>query len=86
MLNDRDKRLVKIAKSNRTFCFRGGVEVKAINSVKFQVTIVGFKCITAYIEANIVKNDLPLLLSHKSMKTAGMQLNFKNDCCRILDI
>ena len=39
MLNDRDKNLVKTAKSNRLFCFGNGVEVKAIKSVKFPVTI-----------------------------------------------
>lgn len=37
------------------------------------------KGVRAYTEADIVQNDLPLLLSHKSMKTAGMVLDFKND-------
>ena len=67
-LNDQDKCFVKTAKSNRKFCFGDGVEVKAINSVKFPVTIGCVKGVRAYIEADIVKNDLPLLLSHKSMK------------------
>ena len=83
-LNNRDKCLVKTAKSNRTFCFDDGVKIKAINSVKFLVTIGSVKGVKVYIEADIVKNDLPLLLSHKSMKTAGMLLDFKNDSCRIL--
>ncbi len=30
------------------------------------------------------KNDLLQLLNYKSMKTAGMLLNFKNDSCQIL--
>ena len=55
------------------------MEVKAIRSVKFPV-----KGVRAYIEANIVKNDLPLLLSHESMKTVGMLLDLKNDSCQIL--
>ena len=38
-LNDQDKRLVKTAKTNKTFCFGDGVEVKAIKSVKFPATI-----------------------------------------------
>ena len=42
-LNDRDKSLVKTAESNRTFCFDDGVKIKAINSVKFLVTIRGVK-------------------------------------------
>ena len=53
------------------------MEIKVTNSVKFPVTIGGVKCLGVYIEADIVKNDLPLLLSHKSMKTAGMLLDFK---------
>ena len=77
MLNDQDKCLVKTAKFNRIFCFGDGVEVKGINSVEFPVTIEGVKGVRASIEADIVKNDPPLLLSHKSMKTAGMLLNFK---------
>ena len=60
------------------------MKIKAINSVKFLVTIRGVKGVKEYIEADIVKNDLPLLLSHKSMKTAGMLLDFKNDSSRIL--
>ena len=83
-LNDRDKHLVKPAKSNRTFGFGDRVEVKAIKSVKFPLTIRSVKDVRVYIEADIVKNDLPLLLSHESMKTAGMQLDFINDSCRIL--
>ena len=41
------------------------------------------KGVRAYIEADIVKNDLSLLLNHKSIKTAGMLLDFKNDSCWI---
>ena len=52
--------------------------------VKFPVTIGGIKGVRVYIEADIVKNNLPLLLGHKSMKIAGMVLDLKNDCCCIL--
>lgn len=76
-LNGRDKRLVETVRSNRIFCFEDGVEVRAIKTVKFPVTIGGIRGIRGYIEADIVKNDVPLLLSHKSMKTAGILLNFK---------
>ena len=55
------------------------VEVKAIKSVNFPVTIGSVQSLKVCIEADIVKNDLPLLLSHKSMRTAGM-----NDSCQIL--
>ena len=59
------------------------MEVKAIKSVKFPVTIEGVKGVRVYIKVDN-KNDFPLLLSHKLMKTAGMLLDFKNDSCRIL--
>ena len=58
MLNDLDKCFIKTAKSNRTFCFGDGVEVKAIKSVKFLLTIGGVKSVKVYTEAAIVKNDL----------------------------
>ena len=60
MLNDQDKCLVKIAKSHWTFCFGEVMEVKAINSVKFPVTIWGVKAVKAYIEANIEKKRIEL--------------------------
>ena len=39
ILNDRDKRWEETAESNRIFCFGDGVEVKAIKSGKFPVTL-----------------------------------------------
>ena len=83
-LNHWAKCLVKNAKLNKTFCLGDGVKVKPIYSVKFLVTIGCVKGVRAYIEVDIVRNDLPLLLSHKSMKTAEMLLDFKNDSCWIL--
>lgn len=74
---------METVRSNRIFCFGDGVEVRAIKTVKFPVTIGSIRGIRGYIEADIVKNDVPLLLSHKSMKTAGILLNFKNDSCCI---
>lgn len=64
---------METVRSNRIFCFGDGVEVRAIKTVKFPVTIGGIR---GYIEADIIKNDIPLLLSYKSMKTAGILLNF----------
>ena len=60
-----DKRLVKTAKSNWTFCFGGGVEVKAFKSVKFSVTIVGVKGVRAYIETDIVKKEFTFIIELK---------------------
>ena len=41
MLNDWEKPFVKTAKSDRTFCFNDRVEVKAINLIKFPITMGG---------------------------------------------
>ena len=68
---------METVKSKR-ICFRDRVEVKAIKAVKFPVTLTGIKGVRGYTEAAIIKNDLSQLLSHKSMKTAGKLLNFKN--------
>ena len=54
-LNDQDNRQIKTAKSNRTFCFGDGVEVKAIKLVKFPLTIRSVKDVRVYIEADLVK-------------------------------
>lgn len=81
-LNESDLQLVKYTNSDRSFCFGDGVAVTAIKVAKFPVTLGGIR---VYIEADIVKNDLPLLLSHKSMKTAGIVLDFRKDMCWIFD-
>ena len=70
---------METAESNRTW-----VEVKAIKAVEFPVTLWDVKVDRTYTEADIFKNDLPQLQSHKSMKTSGILLNFKNDSYQIL--
>ena len=42
-------------KSNKTFCFGDGVEVKVIKSVKFPVTIGHVKGVSAYMETDSKK-------------------------------
>lgn len=59
------------------------MEVKSTKVIRFPVTINSVKGVRAYIKTDIVKNYLSLLLSRKSMKTLGMVLDFKNDCCWI---
>ena len=50
---------METAKSNKTFCFGDGVEVKADKAAKFPVIFVGVKGISAYTETDVIKNDLP---------------------------
>ena len=56
---------------------------KTIKVVKFPIELRGVKGVRAYTEADIIKNDLLLLLSHKSRKIAEILLNFENDSCWI---
>ena len=81
-LSESDKQLVKTFNSNRKFCFGDSTPVKSTKCVKFPVTIG--KNIRAFVEADVVDNDLPLLLSTASMKTAGMLLDLAHGCCVIL--
>ena len=82
--------LRKVASSTIFWVFgmtRPGIEPRSPRPFGKTLTIMpmsGVKRLRAYIQADIVKNDLLLFLSHKSMKTAGMLLDFKNDCCQIL--
>ena len=48
--------------------------------VKFPVVIGSQKL---FIEADVVKNELPLLLSRQSIKRAEMIINFSNDMVNV---
>ena len=58
-----------------------GIEVNSTETVKFPAVIGTKKVMT---EANIVKNDIPLLLSQASMKRAKMVSEFKTDTAEVL--
>ena len=82
MMTDTDRKLIKNWKSERTFVFGDGIPVKADRTVKFPVTINSK--IRAYITADIVANELPLLLSHQSMRAADIIIKCKEAKCMIL--
>ena len=58
--------------------------LKTTTAFKFAVNCKSVKSVRTYIETDIIKNDLPMQLNHKSMITAGKLLNFKNGSCWIL--
>lgn len=76
----RDKGLFKISKFDKDFQFGDGITAIYSKIVKFFTTIRIVRRIRAYIETDIVRKDLHLLLREKFIKTAGMGLDFKNDC------
>ena len=63
------------------FRFGDGIDVNSTETVKLPA-VIGTKKVM--IEANIVKNDIPLLLSRTSMKRAEMALDFETDTAKAL--
>ena len=76
-----DKALVKQTKVDTKFRFGDGIEVKSVEEIEFPV-VIGKKRVK--IKANVVNNEIPLLLSKASMKRANIVLNFMNDTAEIL--
>ena len=71
---------VEVANSNSTYRFGDGKETKAVKTIKTPV-IIGNK--NYVMEVDVVDNEIPLLISKKSMKRMGMTLNFKNDTANV---
>ena len=63
-LTEDEKALIETSSSDTSFVFGDGEEVKAMKKVLLPVTI-GSKLVK--IEAEVVKNDIPLLFSRPSM-------------------
>ena len=74
--NDWKKTVRTDETTNAVYRFGDGKETKATKNVTTPVAI-GNKQYMMSID--VVKNDIPLLISKKSMKTLGMKLNFLND-------
>ena len=79
-LLEQDRLQVSERSNDATFRFGDGVEVTSSKLVKFPVVIGSQKF---FIEADVVKNELPLLLSRQSMKRAEMIINFSNDTVNV---
>ena len=77
---EQDKLQISERSNDATFRFGEGVEVTSSKLVKFPVVTGSQKF---FIEANVVKNELPLLLSRQSMKRAEMIIDFSNDTVNV---
>ena len=80
LLTPEEKESVTFRKSNNTYKFGLGTS-KAISSVKIPIHL---GCKKVMLEADVVANDLPLLLSRASMKRASAHLDTKNDVIYML--
>ena len=76
MIDDEDMKKVTQVDDCSTFRFGDGNKVVSYKMVKIPATI-GTKNVT--IEASVVDNDIPLLLSRNSMKKANMIVDFNTD-------
>ena len=76
ILNEEEKKMVTRKEVRSVFRFGDGKEFISKASIKFPAHI-GSK--HYFIEADIIENEIPLLLSRDSMKKADMILNFSND-------
>ena len=66
--------------SNRVFKFGNNGKLASQGSYILPCIIAGKTCT---IEVDIVKSDIPLLLSKKAMKKAKMKIDLENDTCAI---
>ena len=82
VLTESDKTLITYSPSNKKFHFGDSVEVKSVKKVKFPAFIGSKKVL---IEANIVDNEIPLLLSSASIKRAKLVLDFSRDMAMVFD-
>ena len=79
-LSEQDRLQVSERSIDATFRFGDGAEVTSSKMVKILVVIVSQKF---FIEANVIKKELPLLLSRQSMKRAEMIIDFSNDTVNV---
>ena len=79
-LIDKQRQQVKVIPSNVHFRFGDGNDVILSKVVKFPAVLGNQK---VFIEANIVANQIPLLMSRSSMKEAQMIINFDYDMAQI---
>jgi len=75
-LNEENKKAVESLKSSRRFKFGDGNIVHSFETVTIPATIGRTAC---KIETEVVKVDIPLLLSKDSLKRAGTVLDLQND-------
>lgn len=71
-----DQERIKINPSKTLFKYFDGSKMRSLKRVTFPVIIAGTNC---RIEAELVEEDIPLLLSKQSLKKAGTVIDIKNN-------
>ena len=75
-LTDTDSKRVKFGRSDECFRFGDGEKVQAVKQATFPVQIGG---VDALVNAHVVENNIPLLLSRQSLKKADAVMDFSKD-------
>ena len=79
-LDQSDKRNIQQTGSRRMFVFGGGNKLRSDGEFCLPAEIAGKE---VRIKTDVVQSDIPLLLSRKSMKTAGVKMDLENDTATI---
>ena len=75
-LDQSDKRNIQQTGSRRMFLFGGGNKLRSDGEFCLPAEIAGKE---VRIKTDVVQSDIPLLLSRKSMKTAGVKMDLENE-------
>ena len=79
-LNQMDKKRIKQSAGKRTFKFGGGERLRSKGEFKLPAVIAGKE---VFIRTDVVDSDIPLLLSRRAMKTAGVKMDLESDTAMI---
>ena len=79
-LNQIDKERIKQTVGTRTFKFGGGERLRSKGEFKLPAVIAGKE---VFIRTDVVDSDIPLLLSRRAMKTAGVKMDLESDTAMI---
>ena len=79
-LNEKDKMKIKQTVGQRTFKFGGGERLKSTGEYSIPAVVAGKE---VFIQTDVVESDIPLLLSRKAMKTAGVMMDLETDTAKI---
>ena len=81
-LDHEDRRKIKRSIGKKKFKFGGGERLKPKGEHNLPAVIAG-KEVT--IKTDVVESDIPLLLSRRAMKTAGVKMDLESDTAKIFD-
>ena len=73
-LDDKDKGRIKFNKSDKIFKFGGGERLSSVGQFKIPITLAGKQLILV---TDVVKSDLPLLLSKKGNESGSHKIRFR---------